>query len=540
MREHWDSTSAELSTLAEVEVRDGSYVFSIQKAEADDPETDSILLLIDTPEKVPGSQDEDSITKNLSPMMSLHGPKEEATSSSSGQRSQIETWGYFSTPPRRSLPNDIHIVHRATTSWRSPLCLTDILYDPSYVEHITPIEITWLAKLLVTSHVCFLPVQRELNIQPRPSNYRFYCKPEDDFDPCVDGSPLVLEPFLSIGFGTSRKSTFGALSEFNHPPYASVMELGLVLYQVGAGRVINYGAGRAGLAQAKAKILRELEQDSSVDAFAGSSYVSITEGCLNMWTRFRQHSDDLAAMQRREEEYLLEVVAQMSDDLQLLEDFGPDTDAANLDSRGITETISENEILLQLKALTQNHSDQPPTRSILKWSRIQNGQNISVLECPFSRLSYHTHYSSLAAWFWHALTHFQLDEQCFPRKILPPATNTCCICEKRFIAVRGIESWQQLLAHNAYHHLHGHSITEDATALDIELYTYMWHHGLIDEVTYKEIKGTPAQDSGFSPVDKIVSPVVSALSSAPMLGEEAMHATVLAEQRLDRGGRWLS
>ena len=296
------STSTELSSLAEVEVRDGSYVSSIQKAEANEPETDSILLLIDTPKNVPGSQDEDFITKNLSRMMSSHGPKDAATSSSSGQRSQIETWGYFSTPPRRSPPNDKHIVHRATTSWRDPLCLTDILSNPSYVEHMTLIEITWLAKLLVTSHLCFLPVQRELNIQPRPSNYRFYCKPEDDFDPWVDGSPLVLEPFLSIGFGTSRKSTFGALSEFNHPPYASVMELGLFLYQVGAGRVINYGAGRAGLAKAKAKILRELEQDSNVDAFAGSSYVSIIEGCLNMWTRFRQQSDDLAAMQRWEEE----------------------------------------------------------------------------------------------------------------------------------------------------------------------------------------------------------------------------------------------
>ena len=561
LQEHWGSTSAELSGLADVEVRDGSYVFSIQKSVSSDPETDSILLLVDTPKEIPDSQDEDSMTKNLPRMTNLDGPKGTAMSSTSDQRSRIETWGYFPTPQRRSISNDSHIVHRATTSWRSPLHLADILSDPSYVEHITPIEITWLAKLLVTSHLCFLPVQRELNVQPRPSNYRFYCKPEDEFDPWVDGNPLVLKPFLSIGFGTSRKSTFGAVSEFNHPPYASVMELGLVLYQIGAGRVVNYGAGRAGFAQAKAKILRELERDSSVDAIAGSSYVSIIEGCLNMWTRFRLYSDDLAAMQRREEEYLWEVVAQLSDDLQQLEDTvsaepgrasliipeifpAPEpipasnsqsqavveADLPDLDSPRVTETMEENQILVQLQELIQQSGDPPRASSILRWSRIRNGQNLSVLECPFDRLGCHIHYSDLEAWFWHTLTHFQIDDQ-YPRTIIPPTSNTCCICEKQFTAIRGIHSWQQFLAHNAYHHLHGASLAGNPP--DLELYTYLWHNGLIDEVMYKRIKGLP-QDSGL-PLDKISS--VDSVAPA-LLGSDARPATVLTERRFGRfGGR---
>ena len=591
LREHWDSTSAELSSLADVEVREGSYVFSIQKSESSDPKTDSILLLVDTPKEVPDSQHEDPMTTNLPRMANLDAPKDTAMSSTSDPRSRIETWGYFSTPQRRSISNDLHIVHRATTLWRSPLHLADVISDPSYLEHITPIEITWLAKLLVTSHLCFLPVQRKLNVQPRPSNYRFYCKPEDEFDPWVDGNPLVLKPFLSIGLGTSRKSALGALSEFNHPPYASVMELGLLLYQIGAGRVINYGSGRAGLAQAKAKILRELERDSSVDAFAGSSYVSIVEGCLNMWTRFRLYSDDLPAMQRREEEYLWEVVAQLSDDLQLLEDTVPTEpgraslirletisapepfpasnsqsraiveadlpntghgqsvlvgmpgvvstgivtvpDAADLDSPGVTETTRETQILLQLKALTTNSGDQPQASSLLKWSRIRDGQSLSVLECPFDRLGCHLNFSDLADWFWHSLTHFQIDGN-FSRTIIPPTSNTCCICEKRFTATRGINSWQQLLAHNAYHYLHGGSVADAAP--DLELYTYLWHNGLIDEVMYKEFKRMP-QDSGF-PVDKISS--VDSVSP-PLLGSEAMPATVLTERRLNRrrGLAWL-
>ena len=296
-------------------------------------------------------------------------------------------------------------------------------------------------------------------------------------------------------------------------------------------------------------------------------------------------------MQRREEEYLWEVVAQLSDDLQLLEDTVPAepgraslvtagtisapesipasnsqsraivepdlsstgrgqsmlvempdvvstgivtvTDAANLDSPGVTETMRETQILLQLKALTEISGDLPRASSVLKWSRMRGGQSFSVLECPFDRLGCHVRYSDLAAWFWHSLTHFQIDGH-FPRTIFPPTSNTCCICEKRFTAARGINSWQQLLAHNAYHHLHGNSLA-DATP-DIELYTYLWHNGLIDEVMYKEIKGMP-QDSGFS-VDKISS--VDSVSPVP-LGSEAVPATVLAERRLDRrrGLAWL-
>ena len=569
LREHWDNSSAELSSLPDVEVRDGSYVFSIQKSESSGPEADFVLLLVETPKEVPDSQDEDTRTTNLPRMTNLDGPKDTAMSSTSDPISRIETWGYFSTPQRRSISNDLHIVYRATNSWRSPLNLADILSDPSYLEHMTPIEIIWLAKLLVTSHLCFLPVQRELNVQPRPSNYRFYCEPDNEFDPWVDGNPLVLKPFLSIGFGTSQKSTFGALSEFNHPPYASVMELGLVLYQIGAGRVINYGTGRAGLAQAKAKILRELERDSIVDAVAGSSYVSIIEGCLNMWTRYRLYSDDLAAMQRREVEYLSEVVAQLSDDLQLLEDtvpmepgrtsfipsetvtapepiptsnspsraivevdlsntgqglrmpvkmpdaFSPNivigTDTADLDSPGVIETTRETQILLQLEALTEASGDPPRASCGLKWSRMSDGQSQSILECPFHHLGCHLHHSDLAGWFWHSLTHFQIDGPC-SRTILPPTSNTCCICEKRFTAIRAINSWQQLLAHNAYHHLHGHSIADGAP--DNELYTYLWHHGLIDEVVYRESKGMP-QAAGF-PVDKIslVDSVTPALLSS--------------------------
>ena len=400
-----------------------------------------------------------------------------------------------------------------------------------------------------------------------------------------------LKPFLSIGFGTNRKSTLGGLSDFNHPPYASVMELGLVLYQIGAGRVINYGTGRAGLAKAKAKVLRELERDSSVDAFAGSSYVSIIEGCLNMWTRFRLYSDDLAAMQRREVEYLSEVVTQLSDDLQLLEDIvsmeparaslstpktaappelvlasasqcaattGSDlshngqgqrvtvetpkdvsTDvitrshAATLDSPGVTETTGEDQILRQLRALTESSGNPPQADSVIRWCRVKDSQSQPVLECPFDRLGCHLHYSDLAGWFWHSLSHFQIDGS-FAGTLPPPNSTTCCFCEKKFTATMGIDCWRQRLAHYAYHHLHGHSL---ATAEpDIGLYKYLWDNGLIDQGAYSELIAK-SQDLG-NPVEKMS--ILDSVASAPV-SQEGRRATVISERRFWtwKGIAWL-
>jgi hypothetical protein len=590
LREHWDNTSTEASSLADIDVRDGSYVFSIQKSQPNDPGTDSVLLLVDTLKDVPSSQNGDTMITDLPRLRYLDDPRDPTQSRTLDERGRVETWGYFPTRRSRSVTNDLHIVHQVTASWRNPLHLADILSDPSFVEHITPVEITWLAKMLVTSHLCFLPVQRDLNVQPRPSNYRFYCNAEEDFDAWAKDNPLVLKPFLSIGFGTSRKSTLGDPSDFNHPPYASVMELGLVLYQIGAGRVINYGSGRAGLAEAKNRVLRELERESNVDTLAGSSYVSIIQGCLNMSTRFRLYSDDLVAMQRREVEYLSEVVTQLSNDLQILEDRAPmeparaslitpktvsvsdilasasrsrttaETDllnarqdhratvetaevvseglvacshAATLDSPGVTETTSEAQILRRLRVLTEESSDLLQADGRLIWSRITNGQTLPVLECPFNYIGCRLLYSDLASWHWHSLAHFQVDGP-FARTVPPPTSNTCCICEERFTATKGIDSWQQLLAHNAFHHLHGHS-TADAEP-DPELYKYLEENSLIDEVVYDGLRGK-SQDA-VNPVAKL--PIRDSPTPAPV-SQESGRATVISERRFRMGKRlgWL-
>ena len=65
----------------------------------------------------------------------------------------------------------------------------------------------------------------------------------------------------------------------------------------------------------------------------------------------------------------------------------------------------------------------------------------------------------------------------------------------------------------------------------MELYTYLWHNGLIDESMYKELKGLP-KDSEL-PVHKISS--VDAVAPA-LLGSEARPATVLTERGFGRFG----
>lgn len=221
LREHWDSTRAELSRLAAFEARSGSYIFSLQVSEQNNP---SKLVLVDT-QTVPNSQKNDCSITQLPQLYEY----DDLTKDSVAQSGILETCGYIQTPQSRCVSNDVHIVYRVLDFWKSPLNLADMLSDPAYKEYMSPIQVIWLAKLLISSHLAFLPIQRQLNVQPRPSDCRFYQPAEESFKPWAQDESLILNPYLSIGFGTDQDANYGGPSDFYYPPYASVVELGLVL-----------------------------------------------------------------------------------------------------------------------------------------------------------------------------------------------------------------------------------------------------------------------------------------------------------------------
>lgn len=284
-----------------------------------------------------------------------------------------------------------------------------------------------------------------------------------------------------------------------------------------------------------------IEREGGIDSFVGSSYATIVQECLGMWSRFRQCSDNVVEMQSREEGYLIKVVAQLSDDLQKLEDdptyeVGRRISATHgdmnpmqpsqvfsepvlnresvplegtrggqhsanlealpispcgaqfdtLDTPGITETMSEDQILTGLRVIVGDCKDQLQPDSYLRWVRVRNGSSQPVLECPFININCDTLCSELEVWFRHTMTHFQIATP-FVKTILPPSSNTCCICEKRFTSSKAIDSWQQLLAHYAFHYLHAHTLTNvepDSTFLE-----YLKVNELIDRPTSKRCKG---------------------------------------------------
>ena len=58
---------------------------------------------------------------------------------------------------------------------------------------------------------------------------------------------------------------------------ASLVEVGLVLYQIGAGQTIEYGSGKTDLLKTKSNALKELNK---VDNLAGMTLTAIVHACL--------------------------------------------------------------------------------------------------------------------------------------------------------------------------------------------------------------------------------------------------------------------
>jgi len=110
-----------------------------------------------------------------------------------------------------------------------------------------------------------------------------------------------------------------------------------------------------------------------------------------------------------------------------------------------------------------------------------------TLECPFTflRCSLVFDVSRTEDWFRHSLTHFQKAGR-RPTSASPPKSNCCCFCAEKFEATSGILSWEIRMNHVLCHHLNGWSLAQARP--DFELTEYLWQEGIIDLVTYRELK----------------------------------------------------
>lgn len=105
------------------------------------------------------------------------------------------------------------------------------------------------------------------------------------------------------------------------------------------------------------------------------------------------------------------------------------------------------------------------------------------LECPFNLLFCLKDFACEQDWINHSLTHFNSES----RLVGPPKQSKCCFCDEEFASNNASESWGLRMRHVQLHHQLGHRLA--IARPDFELFKYLYDKHLIDDATYKDLKG---------------------------------------------------
>ncbi|GAB7347676.1 hypothetical protein MBLNU459_g5243t2 [Dothideomycetes sp. NU459] len=252
-------------------LRHRSNVFNIQRhCSADLDDSPELLAIECADDPVP----ETPIRFRV--MTDLSRPSEEAMPNIQN----VEIWG-------RVVSSDVDgtehaVYHQHGTQWLPPTTLEDLLRGTEYHDKISPIQTVQLARLVLAGFL-YLEDVRPPTTDPtsRPSNYLFYRTAQDNDDGWDSDSPLVLQPWVSLGFGLQPPPVaFGKTAGVGSAANATMSELGLLLHQIGVGRLLSYGGpggGGGGLWAARTAARGDV---SELERRVGWIYAKVVEGLL--------------------------------------------------------------------------------------------------------------------------------------------------------------------------------------------------------------------------------------------------------------------
>lgn len=262
-------------------LHDGSRIFNIQRHVSKDLKDKSKLLLI---ENVKTSQRMSTPSWDPESMYFLHD-LDRPRDIELPVFSDVEVWGCF--PAYSDHASNFEqswfcnkVYHANSEQWQSTANLKDILDSSDYHRHILPIQVVQVARLVLDGYLYLESVQMTC-VHPRPENYVFYQTP-DEGQAWNSDNPLVLRPWLAFGFGRRGPAKkLGGASGVAQAPSSAMIELGLVLFQLGTGKALDYGIGAQGLRFARSKALADIDE---LDSRVSCIYTEIVHGLLEFQT----------------------------------------------------------------------------------------------------------------------------------------------------------------------------------------------------------------------------------------------------------------
>ena len=254
--------------FTDLKLRDDSCVFMLQSFDRQEVSQSQLLLA------------ESLMYPHRSP------PETSITTNKQSKTLDAESFTLTSEISVEDDPHDIHRVYTDTTSsWAPAKNLTDLLQYSA----VTPSQATRyrLAALIAINHLHFANITHP-NGKSDPNNFRYFDWKEEaehlDEATIIEDEDRLLNIYYFAGFGSSppKESTrsLGAVSGTTPVYNPQIVELGLLLYQVGCWQHLDYNNLRSNSAREK---LRNLVSDRLFELHrkTGLRYAETVQKCLD-------------------------------------------------------------------------------------------------------------------------------------------------------------------------------------------------------------------------------------------------------------------
>ncbi|KAF2822248.1 hypothetical protein CC86DRAFT_470268 [Ophiobolus disseminans] len=175
-----------------------------------------------------------------------------------------------------SLSHEHQVFSTNERTWTKIGDLGQALVTDDFHEKLQLYQRVQLASLIAVTHGYFAKIRISCT-EVRPANFHYYHTSSDSV-PWDDEEPYILNPYISIGFGSRKpQHSLGSSSGVSQCRSKPVVELGLLLYQIGSGTSLDYGRGPEGFRRAK---IRALHTIGTVDKGTGGRFAEVVQMCL--------------------------------------------------------------------------------------------------------------------------------------------------------------------------------------------------------------------------------------------------------------------
>ena len=264
MTDYSDNCDYVVSMLTKLPLRDKAYYFNIQRQNSS--QASASFVLAETVAELPCQPKGD--------LTSLDDHSAWHLDQARSMRDKTEVEGFKPLGIVWINEEDQHwLYHAESQEAHCNRTLATILREEAIQDKVDTQTRILLACLVAISYIHFSLVRSSCR-EIETSSFRFFESAEDGKE-WENNDPLILKPYLCIGFGQNRRIRIGDQSGVSSSKTSYIVGLGVLLYQIGCCVALDYTSGT--LREAKVRASKDLHQ---LDRKVSGRYAELVQSCL--------------------------------------------------------------------------------------------------------------------------------------------------------------------------------------------------------------------------------------------------------------------